>query len=290
MVHSPAPFREAAEEYLAQVYAALAKTKNNSSPGPNRISYRLIKLINDADLGRAILHGIARGTIALIKVPREHRDLTMLMIPKPGNDKNKVNGWRPIVLPNIVGKLGEKVVANDLQRHTTLFHDLHYGSRVNRLAKDAMMVITSVAGSEIQNGNNVILLGKDIVSAFNNVRAARVLEIIRKNNLVREAALCKDFLLPRKFQISWDSQEQGPTRIDDGTPQGSPISPVLWLIYIGNTLKREDQRCRYIAPTPRGSSNRLRAPPLTLSISTLLISYGGGIQVAYICKNGSSKT
>ena len=35
------------------------------------------------------------------------REMTMVMISKPGRDHSKIKGWRPIVLANTVGKLGK---------------------------------------------------------------------------------------------------------------------------------------------------------------------------------------
>jgi len=60
--------------------------------------------------------------------------------------------------------------------------------------------------------------------------------------------------------------------MDGRTPQGSPLSPVLWLIYNANTLKRVDERCESITLGPRRTSGRHthRAIP---RISVCLISY-----------------
>jgi len=199
-------------------------------------------------LGVALIHDIARAAKGLIRVPQEYRDLNMVMIPKPGKDRTRVKGWRPIVLANTAGKLTEKVVANGLQRQTTLFDDAQYGSRVNRSATSAMVIAVSTACKEIAKGNQVSLLGKDIVSAFNNVRATKLLKILTEHNLIKEAAFCKEYLLPRPFQILWDSETQGSASMDDGTVQGSPLSPVIWLIYIASTLKKADRRCQEITP------------------------------------------
>jgi len=78
IAHSPVPFREADEMLVRQVKEMLSKTRNNSSPGPDRLTYRLIKLIKDTDLGRALMHDIARGIAGQARVPQEHRDMLMV--------------------------------------------------------------------------------------------------------------------------------------------------------------------------------------------------------------------
>lgn len=85
------------------------------------------------------------------------------------------------MVANKFGKLGEMVVANMLQRQTHLFHNLQYGSRIQRSATDMRMIIASTAQKEIKKGN-VTLLGKDVVSVFNNIRTSRLLEILTTTN------------------------------------------------------------------------------------------------------------
>ncbi|KAF8464856.1 hypothetical protein BDZ91DRAFT_728996 [Kalaharituber pfeilii] len=43
------------------------------------------------------------------------------------------------------------------------------------------------------------------------------------------AAFIEGFLQPNEFQISWDGKTRGRGRMTDGTPQGSSLSPVLFL-------------------------------------------------------------
>ena len=77
----------------------------------------MLKMIKETALGRAVLEDVA-----LWATPNENarvvdavREITMRRIPKPGKDHSKVKGWRPIVLANTVGKLGEKLIAGDLR-------------------------------------------------------------------------------------------------------------------------------------------------------------------------------
>lgn len=91
-MQSPVPFREADEDLVTQELAALSKTKNNTSPGLYGITYRLIELIKDTELGMVLIHDIARGVSGQVQVPRQHRSMSMVMIPKPRKNRIKVNG------------------------------------------------------------------------------------------------------------------------------------------------------------------------------------------------------
>lgn len=206
--------------------------------------------------------------------------MTMVLIPKLSKDRTRVKRWRPM---DTVGKLGEKVMADRLQRHTVLFHHLQYGSRTNRSATDTMMIMTSITPKETERGNIVTKLGKDMVSAFNNLRKSRLLALFCDNNLEKEMEFCRDFLHTKEFQISWDMEERGKTMMDDSTLQGSPLSPILWLIYIGSTLKRAERRCDNIVPSLRRVSPKLPNPPVR-TISVFLINYADDFNLVIVTK------
>ena len=57
-----------------------------------------------------------------VKVPETAREM-VTVIPKPGRDHQKFKGWRAIVSPNVVGKLREKLIAEDLHDVGELWHE-----------------------------------------------------------------------------------------------------------------------------------------------------------------------
>ena len=120
------------------VRRALSKTNNGSAPGPDGISYRLIKAVRDTRLGRELIDEVVdnlwRGGI-----PAAWRQMRVVFIPKPGRDLSVAKNWRPLNLINCVGKLGKKVVADRIQDYGgDLFHRLQYGSVRGRSAVDVL--------------------------------------------------------------------------------------------------------------------------------------------------------
>ena len=57
----------------------------------------------------------------------------MVFISKPNKDHRAAKGWRPINLINCIGKLAEKVVADELQE-AGLFYKGQYGGIKGSLA------------------------------------------------------------------------------------------------------------------------------------------------------------
>ena len=120
------------------VRQTLGKTKNGVAPGPDGISYRLIKAIQDMRL-RSELIGEVVDCLHCGVIPDHWREMRLVFIPKPRRVLALLRNWRPLNLINCVGKLGEKVVADVIRDcGGKLFHHLQYGSVRGRSAVEVL--------------------------------------------------------------------------------------------------------------------------------------------------------
>ena len=106
------PYSE--DRVMEWVPSALSGTENNSAAGPDGVGYRLIKGVQDTELGIKVLRvvvGALRGGYILYR----WREMRVVLIPKPGRDLTQTKNWRPLNLINCIGKLGENVVADRIQ-------------------------------------------------------------------------------------------------------------------------------------------------------------------------------
>jgi len=151
-----------------------------------------------------------------------------------------------------------------------------------------MMLSVSRAEGALRNGQRATLLCKDIVLAFNNTGGQGVQEELDRAGCgTRIKKFVEHFLKPRTFQIGWDGLSRGSARMDEGTPQGSPISPVLLLIYIGSTVRRAQRLIEDIPDrTPHRESART-APSSYISptLSVRIFSYSDGVHPLWITTN-----
>ena len=46
-----------------------------------------------------------------------------------------------------------------------------------------------------------------------------------------------EFCRSRKVVMSWDGVDRGVVRVDKGVPQGSPLSPIVFLCYIAGMVR-----------------------------------------------------
>ena len=66
---------------------------------------------------------------------------------------------------------------------------------------------------------------------FQNVREEDVIKQLEKSEEGRKWILyVQDFFKARQFEVEWDGIVRGKGRTNVGTPQESPISPVIFLI------------------------------------------------------------
>ena len=178
LLHSMKGLQASKEDLIVRLKRALAKTSNTSTPGEDRISYKLLKLLLNTRLGEQTLGFLAdflkgRRTV-LLSTGDSNRDLTVVMIPKIGKDQSTVKGWRPIVLMSCLLKLMDKVVAEDLQM-LPAFHQGQFGSRKGKSAID--MAIQAVTETQLAmvNGKQTAWALGDIKSAFNYVQKDTVI-------------------------------------------------------------------------------------------------------------------
>ena len=245
IVTSPTRYAECNQQEIHNTLQALQTTKNSSAAGPDGISHRLIQMLKGSNIVKAVINDICRCTpsmpsISITSVPYTWTDMKVVIIPKPNKDHSEVKGWCPIVLSNTCGKLVENQVAKMQQKNTSLFNHLQYGSRTGRSAMDSLMLIVGEAERAFKSGLQVTLLGRVILSAVNQVKKEVVYTILRDNSMQDLTEFVQNFLRPRTFTIQWDSTIRGTGSMTNGTLPGSPLSPVLWLIYIASTLKRID--------------------------------------------------
>jgi hypothetical protein len=162
------------------------------------------------------------------------------VIPKPSKpDYAKAKAYRPITLLNCVAKLLEKVVNARLQYYmesNNLFPPTHYGFRP-RLSCDlaALHLIEDVYAKwhmPRKQRQNTGLLLLDISGAYDTVLHPVLIERLLHfevpdylTNWIR----C--FRMRRTTVLYWHGFCSERYKLTQGVPQGSPLSPTLYIIY-----------------------------------------------------------
>src|SRR5690606_653438 len=165
------------------------------------------------------------------------KEATGAIIPKPNKpDYKVVKAYRIVALLNCLGKIAEKLVACRLSTLCETYQLLHkdqIGGRKQRSAVDAILALVS----DVENNWNKKLVTSalflDVKGAFDNVSRVRLLQTMRQMRIPTPLVhWVEHFMTERSIQLAFDGQREGMVPVDTGIPQGSPVSPILFLIYL----------------------------------------------------------
>jgi ribonuclease HI len=157
---------------------------------------------------------------------------------KPGKDDYTApKSYRPIALMNTTGKIMDAVIARRLSYLAETHHVLpltHMGGRKMRSTEHALHAVThKIYETWSQNTGQVAsLLLLDVSGAFDNVSHTRLLHDLRKRRVDEKTVKwIASFLSNRHTSIAIDGFRSTAYQINTGIPQGSPLSPILYLFY-----------------------------------------------------------
>jgi len=134
-------------------------------------------------------------------------------------------------------KIIAKRVLSDIH-HYDILPPTQFGSCDYHCAVDAALCLVHNAQAAVRAGLVETVVLFDIQGFFDNINITRVVHIFR--NLGFPPTLCnwiQSFLSERKVRLSFNGMKSDPIFLDHGTPQGSPLSPILSAIYTSPLLK-----------------------------------------------------
>ncbi|RAL62915.1 hypothetical protein DID88_004756 [Monilinia fructigena] len=203
---------------------------SSTSPGADRVTVRLLKACWQHI--RAFIRDFFQKCLELSHFPSEWKLAEVVMLPKIGKkDRSSVRSWRPIALLSCIGKGLERLVARRISWaaiHYGVISPQHGGALPKRSAVDLVASFVYDVESAFAQGKEVTLVTLDVQGAFDALLPRRLLERMRKQGwpgkLLR---LIGSFLADRKVMVRLEGTYTAESKTQCGTPQGSPLSPIL---------------------------------------------------------------
>ncbi|KAI5115339.1 hypothetical protein M0805_006763 [Coniferiporia weirii] len=152
----------------------------------------------------------------------------------------------PITLEETLGKLLEKIIANQLQflaNEEDWLPPNQYSGRQGHSVYDASQHLLQIVERAHSKGQVCSILAVDIQGFFDSVHSALLhQQLMSMGCPLNMADWCLSFMTGCSISISFDRTTlPNAPKPDLGTPQGSPVSPILSTIFAGLTIRRFQQ-------------------------------------------------
>jgi ribonuclease HI len=219
----------------AELQSACSAKIKGKTPGPDCITQEII--LNAYNAIPDTFFTIYSNLLNIGYHPPCWKQATGAILKKAEKpDYTAPKAYRVISLLNCLGKVSERILAQrlgHLAETTTLIHPTQIGGRKHKSAIDAALLLTNEVESNRRLKRKTTTLFLDIKGAFDHVAKNQLLAILQALRLPTSLiSWTSSFLDNRLLRLSFDGQTEDFASLNTGIPQGSPISPILFLIYI----------------------------------------------------------
>jgi hypothetical protein len=231
----PRPYIPISQEEVA---TALKNTANSSAPGILGINYKILKWAFNTNPA----HFTTLFNVCLWLGHHPWHSAKVVVIPKPNKlDYTLPKAYRPISLLECIAKLLEKIVACHLLSDVNSFSLIptnQFGSHDYSSAVDTILATTHNAKCCIKSNHVGTLVLFDIQGYFDNISIPCLLRICADLGFPHEiCAWLGSFLHDQNVHLSFNNFTSNPFSVDHETPQGSPLSPIIFTIFTSPLLK-----------------------------------------------------
>jgi len=209
---------------LEELNIALKASLNGALPGPDRIPTRLVwefRKTNEglflATMKRALQEGIPAGW----------KTSDTILIPKARKETyTNAKSWRPIQLQLILAKVLERVIVARLATLNLLTNNM-FGGRKKSGTTDAIQALDDFV--QTQPGYKICLSALEVEGGFDHLKLGMVCDRInRKDSHIAEWV--RHWGHNRRTSYRFNGRTSQAFHTSVGTPQGSPLSPILFRI------------------------------------------------------------
>ena len=225
------------EDFNIQELTYTVRSLKNTAPGQDNITNVIIKHLPESYL--MVLLEFYNFSWNQGILPDQWKLSTIIPIHKKDKDEHDTKSYRPISLTSNLGKIMEKLVTNRLSWYlekNCLINPFQNGFRKNKNTQEQLFRLQNSIRNALNKKLSVITLFLDIEKAYDMLwREGLLFKLLNQIKITGNMYnWIQDFLKNRKFQVRINNSFSKKYDIENGTPQGSSISPLLFLIMIND--------------------------------------------------------
>ena len=167
-------------------------------------------------------------------IPIVWKVAVLCMLIKPDKPLSQTTSYRPISLLSAIMKLFEQVIEKHLRKHLEdygFFTKYQSGFRKSKSTNDHLFRLSQTIIESFNWGEHVIAVFLDVEKAFNNGLGYKTYQLDLPTKLCRWLS---NFLVGRVIQVKIEGFLSPNVYPKAGVPQGSNLSPLLFLIYVND--------------------------------------------------------
>ena len=225
------------------VYNKLIKLTNKNSSGPDCLPTSLMKKL--APSLAEPLSRIFQQSFNSSSLPDEWKLAEITPIFKNKGSNNKCENYRPISLTSQSCRIMESLVADKIREFIRPKLDPNqHGFLPGKSTVTQLLETISDWTNSMNEGRLIDVLYVDFAKAFDSCSHPKLISKMEKYG-IRGKLLnwVKAYLKDRKQVVKIENSKSQPEPVTSGVPQGSSLSPLLWLIYISD-LTNEIKHCK----------------------------------------------
>jgi len=219
----------------SEVSQALQKCSNSSAPGPDQVPYGVWKGIHAVN--HHVILKLINHLLSWSIHPPSLKDSLGILLPKPAKgDYFAFASYRVIALMQTFSKIAERIINQRLIKFAKvngLYSLRQTGSLPQRATFDAGISLRHWVQEAQAAGLKASTMFLDIKGGFDNVDHSTLLQRLRTKDVPRYMLKwISNFISYRQCTIIFLGFPREMKGINTGIPQGSALSPILFVIYV----------------------------------------------------------